>query len=246
MLLTMVAWMTGVVAQADDKRAQRLVRQAQKAHGMHRLRDVQITFTFRDTPYRLWLGDGAYRYERDVTQDDGALRVDRLEGWTLTSILDGQPLSLPAETTEGRRRSLNSVAYFALLPRPLTDDAVVATYGGRQQLRESPYDVLDVRFREDGGGDDHDDHFRYWLDPKSHRIAYLAYTFSRGEGGVRIREATATHEVGGLVLLDYVNHGRNVTQDLRAAVAEFEAGTLPEVSRIELDDVSVSRGVSAP
>jgi hypothetical protein len=207
---------------------------------------MEIRFSFRGTPYRLWLDGRRSVYTRQV-RDGHTVRTDRLEGDAFTATVHGAPIPLSPDKEGALRRSLNSVAYFALLPRPLQDDAVIATSLGVTTLGGKPWHTVDVRFREQGGGDDHDDVFRYWIDPATHRLGYLAYTFATGEGGVRVRRAVGAHEIDGVVLLDWVNHGRNgqgLTID--DAVRDLEAGVLPELSTIALDEVRVARGQGMP
>lgn len=221
--------------------AEALIADAVRAHGLADPSPLAIEFAFRGTPYRLELEGRQSRYIRTVTTD-GTTRQDELVGARFRSTVAGTTVSLDPATEGDRRRSLNSVAYFALLPRPLQDDAAIVTALGSTTMRGQPYDTVEVRFQEEGGGDDHDDVFRYWFEPETHRLAFLAYTFSRGNGGVRVRSVAKTHEVGGVVLYDWVNHGRNgPDQSLDAAVADFDAGILPRISSIELEAVTVSR-----
>lgn len=227
--------------------ADAVISAAVRAHGLESADPLEIAFTFRGTPYRLALHGRTSRYERTVTADGGGVRVDELVGGAFRSLVSGTTVSLTPEEQGARRRSLNSVAYFALLPRPLQDDAVISRWRGTTMLRGTEYDTVDVTFRAEGGGDDHDDQFRYWFDPTTHRIAYLAYSFSRGEGGVRLRAATRAHEQGGVVLLDWDNYGRDgQSLTIDEAVAAFESDTLPKVSSIVLEDVRVERAGRHP
>ena len=235
------------VAAEDHVDVDALLAAAVEAAGLHEPDGMELRFQFRGTPYRLWLQGRRSIYERRIRSDAGVTRTERLEGDTFTATVGDNVLPLSSEQAGALRRSLNSVAYFALMPRPLEDDAVIATSLGATTLGGQSWDTIDIRFREEGGGDDHDDVFRYWFHPETHRLGYLAYTFATGKGGVRVRKVVGAHEVDGVVLLDWVNHGRNgqgLTID--DAVRELEAGTLPELSTIALEDVQVQRGVPAP
>lgn len=239
LLLSVALLLAPVVARAAPLPA---LVEAVEAAGLASPAALQLDFTFRGTPYRLWLDGRRSVYRREVKGPDGSVRVDRLEGdaFTTTATVD-------ADARGALQRSLNSVAYFALLPRPLLDDAVVARDLGLSTLGGRTWHTVEVRFTEEGGGDDHDDVFRYWLDPQTHRIGYLAYTFATGQGGVRVRQAVRHQEVGGLVLVDWANFGRNGQGlSIDDAVRDLEAGTLPELSTIALEGVEVTRGAPAP
>jgi len=227
----------------DAPGAAGMIAAAVRASGLEAPQQLELRFVFRGTPYRLWLDGRRTVAEREVATPEGTVRTDRLDGSSFTATIDGEPAALSSEDAGRLRRSLNSVAYFALLPRPLQDEAVVARLLGVSELGGQPWDTVEVRFREEGGGDDHEDVFRYWLHPETHRVGYLAYTFDTGKGGVRVRKATRFHEVDGVVLVDWSNHGRNGRGLLiDDAVAELEAGTLPLLSTIELEGVGVVRG----
>lgn len=227
--------------------AKELLAEAVQSAGLRAPRGLEVRFSFRGTPYQLWLDGQRAIYRRQVTLPNGTVRTDRLEGDRFTSSVGGEPVELKPADAAALRRSLNSVAYFALLPRPLEDEAVIARSLGSTRLEGQDWDTVEIRFREEGGGEDHDDVFRYWIHPETHRLGYLAYTFETGEGGVRLRKATRYHEVDGVVLVDWANHGRpghGITLD--QAVEDFEAGRLPPLSTIALEDLAVSRGVRQP
>ena len=205
-------------AATEASQAEAVIAAAVQASGLAAPERLEIRFAFRGTAYRVWLNGRDQVYVRELETEGGPVRVDRLEGDTLEATLAGERLTLAPDDAERLRRSLNSVAYFALLPRALQDDAVVARSLGRTELGGASWDTVEVTFRADGGGEDHDDVFRYWFHPRTHRIGFLAYTFARGKGGVRLRKATGYHE----------------------------AGTLPALSTIVLEGVQVKRGAERP
>ncbi len=217
--------------------ADEVLEQAAEAHGLTREARLDVAFTFRGVPHRIHLDGTDVRYERTV--DDA---VHRLVGDQLTIVSDGEPLEVEPARADALRRSLNSVAYFATLPRPLFDDAVIATALGRTRLADQRWDTVEVRFRAEGGGDDHEDVFRYWFDPKTHEMGFLAYTFAVNEGGVRLRRVVRRHEHDGVVLVDWANHGLDgPDHTIDDAVAAYERGELPQLSTIALEDVELTR-----
>ena len=236
------AWLSiAFAAPTHDAESARVLQDAATAHGLSRDVPLALSFEFRGTPYRLSLDSDDVRYERTVTTDAGP-RTDRLVGSRFEALRGGESLPVEPKQADAWRRSLNSVAYFATLPRPLFDDAVIATSLGRTRFAGGTWDTVEVRFREEGGGDDHDDVFRYWFDPDTHELALLAYTFHTGKGGVRIRAVSKRHAIDGVVLIDWINYGVNGhDHTLQSAMTAYEDGTLPQLSTIALDGPTVKR-----
>lgn len=220
-------------------RARAIIRRSVEAHGQDRLKHAAVEFTFRGTRYRMSRSDGVFRYERWVRR--GPQRIhELLSNSGFTAAVDGRALFLSAPASDARRKSLNSVVYFASLPYVLEDPAVRPRAIGTNKIGGRAYDTVEVRFATEGGGDDHDDVFRYWFDPKSGRLGYLAYRFSTGQGGVRLRAATEHLEVAGVVFVQWKNFGlddRSVRLD--ALVETWSDGGLPYLSTINLEGVRV-------
>jgi hypothetical protein len=135
---------------------------------------------------------------------------------------------------------VNSVAYFAFLPYGLNDPAVYKTLVGDATLEGKDYHLIKVTFAEEGGGEDFDDEFLYWINKETYRIDYIAYTYHTDGGGVRLRKAINAHEVEGLVLLDYENYKpsdkKTPLDDMEGL---FKAGELELLSEIRLEDIRV-------
>lgn len=213
-----------------------LVERVVQAHGARNLVDAELSFSFRDVTYVAERhADGRFRYARriagvrEILDNDGP----RFEG------TDG-PLPMPHGVARARARELNSVVYFASLPLGLLDPAVRPVSAGRQEVSGEVFDVLEVRFTEEGGGDDHDDVFRYWVEPKTGRIAYMAYSFSRGGGGVRFRVPTRVREVEGAVFIDWDNFGQVEQVPLGALPGLWSRGELEKLSEIKLESIRVA------
>jgi len=79
--------------------------------------------------------------------------------------------------------SLNSVMYFLQLPKPLLDDAVHSELLGEIKIEEATYWTIKVYFSEEGGGQDYQDEYRYWINQDTYEIDYLAYNYNAEGGG---------------------------------------------------------------
>ncbi len=97
--------------------------------------------------------------------------------------------------------SVNSVAYFALLPFRLNDAAVNKRYIGTSEIKGEPYFEIEVTFQQKGGGKDHDDVFIYWIHQQHFTMDYLAYSFIVDGGGTRFRKRSMSGQSTAFVLL---------------------------------------------
>ena len=227
----------GPVTQDADaaKKGRAAIRRALVAHGADALAESQVDFRFRGTPFSMTRKGGRFRYVRG-TEARGEI-LDN-EGFTVAR--DGARQRRPASAGQG----VNSVVYFASLPYGLEDPAVRPRYIAQETVKGRPCDVVEVRFAEAGGGADHDDVFRYWFDAETGRLAYLAYLFHTGGGGVRFRVATGSVTAGGITFLQWANYGvdGDPTEPALGALPElWVKGSLPKLSEIVLEDVKVRR-----
>lgn len=222
-----------LLAHANPKDARGLIEAAVAAHGSAKLAQADVTFTFRDTQYRMRRANGRFSYER-WTINQGRKVHDVLSNEGLIRTVDGEPVSMPDGHRRSVSNSLNSVVYFASLPLPLLDPAAKHRYAGTDTVKGVRYDRVEVTFTAKGGGDDHDDVFVYWIREDNRRIDYLAYRFHTGDGGVRFRVAYDRTVVNGVAFQHYLNYRHPVTETpLRSLSARFERGELELLSKIE-------------
>ncbi|GAB2795345.1 hypothetical protein GCM10027275_45620 [Rhabdobacter roseus] len=225
--------------------AQRVVDQAIEAHGGRAYDRLTMEFDFRDKHYIVQKNGGAFRYERVQTDSTGAEIKDILTNTEAYRTRNGQRQNVPDTTMDKYKYSVNSVAYFVLLPQPLNDPAVQKEYLGEVTIKGKPYHKIKVTFGAEGGGKDHDDVFVYWFGRDDSSLDYLAYLYYVDETGLRFREVINRQKVGGIVVQDYRNYA---PADSALAVREenllkldalFEAGQLKVLSTIEKKNVRV-------
>lgn len=219
-----------------------IVDRAIKAHGGERFRHSEVRFTFRGDRYRIWRDGGRYRYERRYRDSTGTI-VEVLANDTLYRTVAGERDVLSEEERSSVRSSVNSVVYFALLPFRLNDPAVQARELGETEIRGQPYHEIEVTFRREGGGEDWQDRFVYWIHRDQYTMDYLAYHYHTDGGGTRFREAVNRRRVGGLLLADFRNY---TSTQIDTAVEEYDRilETRPEaldlVSEIRMEEIEVS------
>ena len=219
--------------------AEKIIDNAIEAHGGKAYEKAKIYFDFRDISYEIFKSPHRFEYVREFSDSTGQVR-DVLNNDGFQRTINGQPVTLTDERTQAFTNSVNSVAYFAFLPYGLNDPAVFKSLEGESTLEGNTYDVIKVTFAEEGGGEDFDDEFLYWINRDTNRIGYLAYTYHTEGGGVRFRKAIHTHEVSGLLFLDFENYKPAIKHTpLEDMEGLYKAGDLELLSEIVLENIRV-------
>jgi len=223
-------------AKVFSPKATAVLAKALKAHGGDLYEKAHYQFMFRDKTYT-FQNDGAdYRYEVSSEKDGNAI-IDVLDEGTLIRTVNGEVSELSRKQYNAAMESLNSVIYFVTLPHKLQDQAVNLKYGGEVSIKDFKYETLIVTFDQEGGGVDHDDQYRYWINLATGRIDYLAYNYQTGKGGVRFREAFNPRIVEGILFQDYVNYKAPVGTPLDSLPRMLERLELEQLSLIETEEV---------
>ncbi|MCP4458070.1 MAG: hypothetical protein GY816_08615 [Cytophagales bacterium] len=219
--------------------AQALIDQAIFAHGAN-LSEKKVSFDFRDRTYTLRRGKGSYTYIR-AWQDDslGFVQDILINSKEFTRFQDGDSVALDDEWAAKYASSVNSVFYFFQIPFVLNDGGAIKQYEGKFEISDEPYHAVKVSFSENGGGEDHEDLFMYWIHKEFSTIDFFAYSYTTDGGGVRFREAINRRKAGGLLIQDYVNYEAEKGTPLKNLPELFEQGNLKVLSRIENTKVKV-------
>ncbi|WP_157975890.1 DUF6503 family protein [Lewinella sp. IMCC34191] len=211
-----------------------------RAHGMEAIDSIQLAFTFRERDYTIELEGGKYLYTRSFTDSLGQPVRDELSNAGLVRYRHDSLQPLTAKDSAAYAGSVNSVRYFFLLPYGLRDPAVIAELLDTVDIRGRAYNQVRVTFEEAGGGEDFEDVYHYFFNDDTGELDYLAYTFEAEDGGIRFREAINKRRVNGILVQDYINYGLDGDdRDIASIARRFEAGELPELSRIENTAVRV-------
>lgn len=208
------------------------------AHGGHRYDKAAYAFDFRGNAYEFKNHGASYHYTAHKTAKDGTAYIDVLDNGTFTRTSEGDVVELTDKQRTGLSNSLNSVIYFATLPHKLTDPAVNLTHMGSTMIKGQAYEVLQVTFDQEGGGQDHDDTYHYWINKKTDLIDYLAYNYQVNGGGARFRVAYNTRVVDGIVFQDYSNYKAPFETPLNELPAMYQSGDLKLLSEIKTENVS--------
>jgi hypothetical protein len=222
------------VACSSSPDAQRIIDTAIETHGGSQFENIHLSFDFRNRHYTYQRQGGVFRYTREFADSSGQV-TDILSNAGFTRLLNGDTLSLPDERQRAFTNSVNSVLYFAVLPYGLNDAAARKTYVTETELKGEPYHLIRVHFEQEGGGEDYEDEFLYWIHARNHTMDYLAYSYHTEGGGLRFREAVNPRELGGIRLQDYLNYKpRSKEASLDSLGALFARGELELLSEIKL------------
>lgn len=219
--------------------AEEVISEAIEVHGGDLYDQVMVTFDFRDRSYVARKDEGSFQYERIFTDSTGSYR-DVLDNEGFRRELNSRTIDVIDTMAAKYARSVNSVIYFALLPDALDDDAVIAEYLGTKEIKGKTYDKIRVTFRQEGGGEDHQDVFIYWFGQENRDMDYLAYLYYTDGGGIRFREAYNPRVVNGLKFYDFINYQPRDTVILENIDDAYLNGELEELSRIELENIEVT------
>lgn len=221
---------------------EQIIERAIAAHGGEHADGVVIQYDFREYHYTFRLDGGRFQYERSRSDSIGFIR-DVLNNDGFFRLVDGERTELPEDRDSAYASSVNSVAYFGLLPFKLNDAAVQPRLLGSEVIDGEPYHELEVTFRQEGGGRDYQDRFIYWFHKDDHTMDYMAYDYVSDGGGTRFRKAVNPRRVGGILFHDYENYTSDVIdrpgEPIEQMDEAFQADSLELVSMIEKQNIIV-------
>lgn len=225
--------------QESQDKAQAIIDQAIEKAGGDRFNRAVIEFKFRKMSYRSERKDGQYKYYR--LQEDSIRKIeDQLSNTGFIRKINGEEVFVHDTMAVKYSSSINSVIYFALLPYGLNDPAVNKEYLDEVTLDNRGYHKIKVTFEEEGGGEDFEDIFVYWINKDSLTVDYLAYEYYTEGGGQRFRKAFNPRYVNGIRFVDYLNYKPvDLLNNLAGIDSLYKDNSLKVVSEILLKDIEV-------
>lgn len=228
-----------VACSSNHTDPQKIIDKAIEVAGGDKFLRSTIEFDFRDRHYITRRTGGTFSHER-IFKDSAHTFHDYLTNEGFQREINDKVAIIPDSMAAKYTRSVNSTIYFALLPYGLNDPAVKKKFLGKTILDGQPYFILEITFAEDGGGEDYNDIFLYWIHEKNFTLDYMAYVYYTEGGGLRFRKAINPRKVNGILFQDYINYkpkADSVTIDQIEAV--YKQNGLEEMSKIELMNISV-------
>lgn len=226
----------------ESNLAQQVVDKAIEVVGGEQFKNAVIEFDFRDRHYKAIRNKWKFQYER-IWSDSLNHYRDLISNSGYLRYINDSLTKVPDTMARKYSRSINGVHYFSILPFSLNDKAVNKNYLGEIEINGKTYHKIEVTFDKEGGGEDYEDIFVYWIDINTFEVDYLAYSYDQGpkDRGMRLREAISRSKVNGLTFTDYNNYKPT---DSLAKVYDldllFMANELQLLSKIELENITVS------
>ncbi len=222
--------------------ANEIVNKAIKTHGGELFTSSKISFDFRDKHYSVKRQNGLFEFTREFTDTNGNKIKDILSNNSFVRLIDNKEADITDEMKNVLSSSVNSVVYFALLPYGLNDKAVNKVLLGEVKVEGKYYYKIKVTFSQNGGGEDFDDVFIYWINKENYSMDFLAYLYHVNGGGTRFRKAVNKRKVNGIIFSDYLNYGsEKLNYDINNYDKDFEKGKLKLISEINLKNISVEK-----
>ena len=120
-------------------------------------------------------------------------------------------------------------------------EAVHAEKVGQASINGKTYYEIKITFSEEGGGEDFEDTYMYWINTEDFSVDFLAYNYHVNEGGTRFREAYNERTINGVRFVDYRNFKpKEQFPPLQSLDSLFTIGNLELLSKIDLEQVEVN------
>ncbi|WP_373056777.1 DUF6503 family protein [Zunongwangia sp. H14] len=225
---------------SEDTEAEEIVDKAIEIAGGENYERARINFTFRNNSYRSTRKNGNFELERIIVDSLGTETRDVLSNSGLRRFRNNAETNVPDSLINAVSNSVNSVHYFVQLPFGLNAPAANKELIGRDTLNNEGYYEIKVTFDNDGGGEDHEDEYLYWINDDMYTVDYLAYNYEVNGGGVRFRKAVNPRVINGIRFVDYENYKyKDPKVKLQNLDSLFTAGELTLVSHIRTRNIEV-------
>ncbi|GAA3630320.1 DUF6503 family protein [Flavivirga jejuensis] len=228
------------LSSCENKNAQFIIDTAINVSGGSLLDSSNISFNFRDKHYIAKRNKGSFLYGRSFTNSTDSI-LDILTNKGFERFINNNFVDTPDSMAVKYSSSINSVHYFSVLPYGLNSEAVNKQYLGKATIKKKTYYKIKITFNEEGGGEDFEDEFIYWVDTKTFKMDYLAYSYAEDdELGFRFRAAYNERYIKGIRFVDYINFKPlDKNANLLSLDSLYAVNGLKELSRIDLEEIKV-------
>ncbi|MDN6310232.1 MAG: DUF6503 family protein [Flavobacteriaceae bacterium] len=226
----------GTTSSSNELTAQSVIDDAIEYSGTEAYHSSEISFDFRDYHFISEATCDGYKFSR---QKGDTLEV--LHNSDFNKSVANHKIEVADSMAFKFSESINSVFYFMQLPMRLNDDAVIKELKNPQTIGDKTYHVVEARFKEENGGEDHSDVYMYWFNQDNYALAYFAYEYDTNGGGVRFRVAKNPQMMSGVRFVDYGNYKPKTKEvDIENLLTLFSENKLIKVSEITNTNIKVS------
>ena len=221
--------------------ANEIINKSIDVSGGENVGNSEIFFGFRDKAYMARRNEGEFVLVRLFKKNKDSI-ADIYDNYGFKRMVNEEFVRVADSMATKYTASVNSVHYFSVLPYGLNDKAVNKVLLGEEQIKKKDYYKIEVTFNSEGGGEDHEDVFVYWVSKQLFKVDYLAYSYNEEDGvGMRFREAYNERYFNGLRFVDYNNYkAEDKTIKLADLGNAYEINELKLLSKIELENVKVN------
>lgn len=219
--------------------AQQIIDKTIDYSGADKVANSEISFNFRDKSYHATRKNGSFKLFRNIIKDSIAIdEVVTNKGYE--RLINAQEVKVADTMVSKYSNSINSVHYFSVLPFGLNDKAVNKKLLKSSTIKGKDYYKIEVTFSENGGGEDFEDVFIYWVGKDDFLVDYLAYSYHTNNGGKRFRVLKEQCVKNGIRFVDYHNY-KPLNKDISLVNIDkaFENNQLKKLSEIVLKNIEV-------
>jgi hypothetical protein len=232
--------LTACTPKSINLTAQQIIDKTIFYSGANLVGNAKITFAFRDKFYRAIRENGAFELSKEYYTADSTKVREVLSNMGYQKFINNNPVKVADSLAINASNAVNSVHYFSVLPFGLNDQAVQKKLLKSVFLKGKEYYKIEITFHENGGGEDFEDVFIYWIGKENFLIEYLAYSYHTNDGGMRFRELKNQTINTGIRFINYNNYKpSDVSIQLTDLDVAFENNELKKVSEINLEAIEV-------
>ncbi|SDS52605.1 hypothetical protein SAMN04515667_2373 [Formosa sp. Hel1_31_208] len=241
-LLFILLWNCNI-SKPETPSAENIINESIKVSGGQLLDASILHFDFRNMHYTAIRNNGNFELMREFV-DSSSSHIsnvkDVLSNSGFQRFVDGIAIQVADSMVVKYSASVNSAHYFSVLPFGLNNKAVNKELRNTTVINDEEYHTIKVTFEQDGGGEDFEDVFMYWVHTETDKINYLAYSYNESDGkGVRFRQAYNERYIEGVRFVDYNNYKPEESFiNLTELPQLFELGKLKLLSKIELENLT--------